>query len=237
MSVLAFLDTGESSPPELYTARGALAIVGAGTFVFHAFPLDATDTYVINVRACDWLPIVLMLLVLVLVYAREIPRSSLLSPVLYTAIFGWATGLILVVDSQTRPQLRDDLHDNSLLSMNFALLLPVFLILARLTVLVYAKPHLLVHCTPMFVLAGASALAWALNVALCPVAPILAVLHAMYHLTVALTFLHAACWGVALTDDALVVVTWAGGLLPALAPYALVPASKRKVTWSTMNGI
>jgi len=183
--------------------RASLALVGAGTVVFHSMD-DQTGIKAFNFRMCDRMPIVLMCTNIFLLYFTKlhVNMSGYTLSLCFLLVYLYMSGLILAVDSATYEHLTLKLNhpinnsDNPQnvyeTYMNVALLCPVGAILA------YAMkyhPESYSYFVSLWLMIGGNLVMWALNAYLCRAHTVMFVLHAVYHVTIAYTFLFAACVG------------------------------------------
>ena len=220
----------------LCLCRGSLGIVGLGTVVFHSMD-DATSVKAFNFRMCDRMPIVLMctnIFVLYFVKLRRVISEHMLT-LYFFLMYIYMGGLLLAVDSGTYEYMTFKFNDpidspqssyESL--MNVCLLLPLGLILmyASLTRLTSCQVFS-VWCQIFFSLG-----IWTINAYLCRKNRWMFVLHAVYHVTIAYTFLYAACLGMTLDGEWEMVDYWWPMVEPAeeaVQPESRMPGNPCKI--------
>ena len=195
MSVLACVPILDSSvqlsdvPFMFYVAKASVFVTGIGTFIFHSMSLDYSG---LNVRNLDWMPMVLMGLGAIfltlkhdLIYFSK--NTEIYAVIVCTCALLWMVTSIMLMDSATRPVLVEHSgQDRNLMWANFFLLLPFVVLLGRL-MYVQSTRQLL---WPGICWTLAAVIMWALNSALCRKAPALFFLHALYHPTITLAYLH-----------------------------------------------
>ena len=189
----------------LSLCRGSRGIVGVGTAVFHVMD-DQTNVQGFNFRMCDRMPIILMCSNVFVLYFVKL-KPSIGERALtwfYFLMYIYIGGLILAVDSTTYEYLtlkRDDPLDSTQSSyegyMNIALLAPlgvILLIAMRLKFTGWQTIWILIQI--IFSLG-----IWCIDAYLCRKYTWLFVLHAVYHVTIAYTFLYAACLAMTFDDE------------------------------------
>jgi hypothetical protein len=187
----------------LSLCRGALAIVGIGTAVFHLMD-DQTHVPGFNFRMCDRMPIILMCSnVFLLYFVKLLPSvGERVLTIFYFLMYIYIGGLLLAVDSSTYEYLtlkRNDPPDSPQSSyegyMNIALLAPLGVILfIAMRYKFTGRQTVWILVQIVFSLG-----IWCIDAYLCRQYTWLFVLHAVYHVTIAYTFLYAAC--LAMTFD------------------------------------
>ena len=180
--------------------RASLAVVGAGTVVFHSID-DQTGIKAFNFRMCDRMPIVLMCTNIFLLYFTKlhVNMSGYTLSLCFFFVYIYMCGLILAVDSATYEHLTLEWNDTENNKqnvyetyMNVALLCPIGIIL------IYAMKYhteALHYLVSLWLMIGGNLAMWALNAYLCRTFTVMFILHALYHITIAYTFLFATCVG------------------------------------------
>lgn len=194
-------------PFVFFVAKAAIFVTGAGTAVFHSVSLQYDS---LNIRALDWIPIVLMGFTAILLFvAHDLTRASETGTVAVCAgSLLWMVANIVLMDSGTRPRLAAASHDDALTWVNAFLLLPFLLIVGRML----SEPTMRAHMLPGGVLTAASVTLWAINSALCRAAPWLFVFHAVYHLTIAVAYIHLVTIATAFVSQGYLEVRLVGPL-------------------------
>jgi hypothetical protein len=196
----------------LCLCRGSLGIVGLGTVVFHSMD-DATSVKAFNFRMCDRMPIILMctnIFVLYFVKLREMISEHVLT-VYFFLMYVYMGGLLLAVDSTTYEYMTLKLNDPiDSPQSSYESLMNVFLLLPLGLILVYASFTRLTSCQVLYVWGQIffSLGIWTINAYLCRKNRWMFVLHAVYHVTIAYTFLYAACLGMTLDGEWEMVDYW-----------------------------
>jgi len=187
----------------LSLCRGALAVVGIGTTVFHLID-DQTHVPGFNFRMCDRMPIILMCSnVFLLYFVKLLPSvGERVLTFFYFLMYIYIGGLILAVDSSTYEYLtlkRNDPPDSPQSSyesyMNIALLAPLGIILLIAMCYKFTGRQTVWILVQLVFSLGI----WCIDAYFCRQYTWLFVLHAVYHVTIAYTFLYAAC--LAMTFD------------------------------------
>jgi hypothetical protein len=182
-----------------YLCRASLSMVGAGTMVFHSLDDTKTEYKDLNFRMCDWLPIVLMCTNIIVLYISKFEQyaSECCLSIMFTAMYIWTCILILAVDSTTYTSLTLKWHDpkNSQsvygTVMNVVLLAPLGITLATASFkhFTYTQSVRIWGCIAL------NLALWIGNAYGCSDNLWLSMFHAVYHVTIAYTFLYAACLG------------------------------------------
>jgi len=134
---------------------------------------------------------------------------------IFFLIYFYISGLVLAVDSSTYEfltlKLREDQEGSSSeikignyqnmyeTYMNLAMLFPLGMILLIATCRTKGSSHALVIWLWLFVILNLAI--WNVNAYLCRHTPLLFILHALFHVTIALTFVFAACVGMTLDGE------------------------------------
>ena len=170
-----------------YLAKATVFITGLGTVVFHAVPLSYSA---VNIRFLDWIPIVLMgfsatLLALShdLFFLLNSTEAGVVA--VCTCLMIWMITNITMMDSGTRPILTQ-YFGSDLLVGNILVLLPFLLILIRMLL----TPTMREHMLPGGLYLAVSLVMWVVDSSLCRSVSWLSLLHAVYHLTVTMAYLH-----------------------------------------------
>lgn len=182
-----------------HLCRASLGIVGAGTVVFHSIDDTMDDYKALNFRMCDWMPIVLMCTNIMVLYISKFEKeaSECCLAVAFISMYIWTSVLILAVDSRTYEYLTLKLHgaDNAQnvygTIMNVVLLVPLGITLAFASCYHFEK-RLWIHIWGCI---AVNLALWIGNAYGCKDTLWLSMLHAIYHVTIAYTFLCAACMG------------------------------------------
>ena len=188
-----------SSLSLFYLCRASLGIVGAGTIVFHSIDDTNTELKQLNIRMCDWLPIVLMctnILVLYITKFEEDASECCLS-FMFTSMYIWTCVLVMAVDSTTYEYLTLKWHDPDNPQskygtyMNVVLLVPLGIVLATASGLHFTlrESFWIWSCIAV------NLILWISNAYACKENLWLSILHAVYHATIAYTLICAACLG------------------------------------------
>ena len=186
--------------------KASLVLVGVGTVVYHATTVETMGRAHLNHGQCDWLPIVLMCSNLVILYLSHMLRARIMDQheevAIITGILAWIFVLVMAIDSNTdsywSAELGADQQNLYGTIINIFLLVPLGVILAYASVY-----HLPWHDSKyLFLSLAASLLLWAINGYLCRQNPWLAVMHALYHVTIAYGFVYAACLGACIHQSA-----------------------------------
>ena len=203
-------------PFVFFIAKAAIFITGAGTAVFHSVSLQYDA---LNIRALDWIPIVLMGFTAILLFvahdmlapptrAPMLPASEIWTVAVCAACLLWMVANIVIMDTGTRPKLAAASHDASLTWANVLLLVPFLLVVLRML----SEPTMRAHMLPGGILTAASVAMWAINSALCRAAPWLFFLHAVYHLTIAVAYMHLVAIATAFVSQGYLDVRLVGPL-------------------------
>jgi len=193
--------------------RASLGIVGAGTMIFHAIDDQQTELKTLNFRMCDWLPIVLMCGNIFVLYLTKLEThlSERTQTIAFLCMYIWTCVLTLAVDSTTYERMTLDMGDSKDGSqsmygtaMNILLLVPLGLILAYTSY----KKFSLIHSAIIWGLILINLILWVLNAYLCRDNLWMSMFHALYHVTIAYTFLYATCLGMTLDDHWEMVPKW-----------------------------
>jgi hypothetical protein len=193
--------------------RASLAIVGAGTAVFHSID-DLSYVKAFNFRMCDRMPIILMCTNIFVLYFTKLFRdlTERTLTVCFTLVYAYMCGLILATDSTTYAYLTLKLDDpqNSAQSryeilLNIPVLLPIGLILAYASFTKMSGSDSINIWSQI----ALSLTIWMINAYNCRKYPWLFVFHAIFHVTIAYTFLYASCLGMTLDNEwRLVTSNW-----------------------------
>lgn len=188
-----------SSITPFYLCRASLGIVGAGTIVFHSIDDTNTELKQLNFRMCDWLPIVLMctnILVLYITKFEEDASECCLS-FMFTSMYIWTCVLVLAVDSTTYEYLTLEWNDPGSpqnkygTCMNVVLLIPLGIVLATASIMHFK----IRESVWIWSCIAVNLILWISNAYACGENLWLSILHAVYHATIAYTFICAACLG------------------------------------------
>ena len=217
--------------------RASLAIVGAGTVVFHSMDDQTAGIQAFNFRMCDRMPIVLMCTNIFMLYFTKlhVNLSGYTLSICFFFMYLYMCGLVLAVDTSTYEYLtlewnknnNDNNNDNNNNSgdgsssrsssssttttqqqqnvyetfMNLILLSPVGMILVYATVSLYYCTEYIYYLISIWLMICGNLVIWALNAYLCRTWKWLFILHAVYHVTIAYTFLFATCVGMTFDGD------------------------------------
>ena len=193
----------------LLLCKASLFLVGIGTIIYHAVGVEEMANAHLNHGMCDWLPIVLMLSNICVLYATRLWHSDNSSGppertwlVVFVLLLMWMFVLVVGMDSDTDGYWSKEMGASGSQGqygtiLNLVLLLPVALLLA------YCCWYHFEWRYSRFLLAslGVSVGMWLLNGYLCRDHLWLSVLHALYHLTAAYGFLYGACLGASLHNS------------------------------------
>jgi hypothetical protein len=196
----------------LSLCRGSLGIVGLGTVVFHSMD-DATSMKAFNFRMCDRMPIILMcsnIFVLYFVKLRHCVREHTLT-LYFLVMYIYIGVLLLGTDSTTYEYMTFKFNDpvtsaqSSYESvMNVALLLPLGFILAYASFTRLETSQVVSVWGQILFSLGI----WTINAYFCRKNRWMFVLHVVYHVTIAYTFLYTACLGMTLDGEWEMVDSW-----------------------------
>ena len=223
-------------PFHFYVAKASFFIMGFGSAAFHSVPLDLEA---LNVRDLDWIPIVLMGFSVVLLflshdlahtkYARETLTVALCSCTLL-----WLMLQIMFMDSNTRPVLVNDSgSDKGLMWVNGLLLLPFFLILIRMSLEPTLRTQMKTGC--VFVLI--SVVSWALNNAFCRSVTWLFFLHTVYHLSIAIAYMHLISLACVLISHGHLRMRLLYGIWPRLYPVLREGANDQEALFKQLGSL
>lgn len=222
-----------------YLCRASLGVVGAGTIVFHSIDDTQTQFDKFNFRMCDWLPIVLMCANILVLYFTRFERDACECTLTSTFIlmYLWACVLVLAVDSATYDYLTLELHDPNGGSqsvygtiMNVVLLAPLGFTLAYASMFFFSKWH----SAWVWGMIALNLVLWVCNAYLCATNLWMSMFHAVYHATIAYTFLLAACLGMTLDKQwQLVPAGWVWPMIEMVPPP---PPDNAQQINSTNNG-
>ena len=214
-----------SSVITFHLCRASLGIVGAGTFVFHAIDDTQSDYKKLNFRMCDWLPIVLMCNNILVLYITKFERdaSERLLSFIFVSMYVWTCVLVLAVDSTTyeymsiRWHKQEDSQNLYGTIMNVVLLVPLGLTLATASFLHFniRQSAIIWGCIAV------NLVLWIGNAYGCNTTLWLSMLHAIYHVTIAYTFLWAACLGMTIDNEWTVQLKYC--IWPMIEPSETLP--------------
>ena len=209
-------------PALFYLCKATLAVVGAGTMLFHGLSdANASDWHVSD-SMFDWVPIVLMTnAVMALYLSHLVSLGELAGTLLFALLCAWSATLIVLIDSNTRAYFsaragQANGQDAYGTVLNVLLLVPLCL-----TLLYAARTRFPPHPDTRYLWAAiaVSVACWVANAHACAATPQLFILHDVYHITIAYAFIFAACLGVCL-DDARWEFRGVRNLWPEIAPRA-----------------
>ena len=209
-------------PALFYLCKATLAVVGAGTMLFHGLSdANASDWHVSD-SMFDWVPIVLMTnAVMALYLSHLVSLGELAGTLLFALLCAWSATLIVLIDSNTRAYFsaragQANGQDAYGTVLNVLLLVPLCL-----TLLYAARTRFPPHPDTryLWVAIAVSVACWVANAHACAATPQLFILHDVYHITIAYAFIFAACLGVCL-DDARWEFRGVRNLWPEIAPRA-----------------
>lgn len=174
----------------IYFVHAGLIFLGAGTAVFHSIR-DVQSWVMININSFDIFPIIFvsssLLFMFIYPVFKYLDDPSILFIV--TLFLAWPAFLTLCTDYLTKSGIDSAL--NHILdvneTINALIVTPLAVCLFIYTCMGYGLELLLV-----WVYALLSMIFFLLNTYLCKSAPILSVLHALYHVTIALAIWDAA---------------------------------------------
>jgi len=177
--------------PSLFVfVKSCLLFLGIGTAIFHAVEVEASRDAYLNLNIFDWLPLVLACASLLVMYllpaTKGLPNAELFAA--YLLGLFWFLILVAGMDSVTYEQLDGMVDWGSLLNM--FLLVPLLVTLLYYTVTVLKEQSLV-----LWYLLLASLVLWIVNYYLCPYWYPLALLHAVYHVVIAVALVEASCLG------------------------------------------
>jgi hypothetical protein len=214
------LRTTRESVTTFYLCRASLGIVGAGTVVFHSMDDTMAEFKDLNFRMCDWLPIVLMCTNIVVLYITKFERDAneCCLTTAFICMYIWTCVLVLAVDSNTYEHLTLKWHDpDSPQSIYGTLMNVVLLVPLGLTLATASYYHFPTRSSLYIWSCVAVNLAlWIANAYACSDTLWLSMLHALYHVTIAYTFLCAACLG--MTIDGAWKVEFVRYVWPMIVP-------------------
>jgi hypothetical protein len=170
--------------------KSSLIVVSVGTVIGHAFSEDAS----FNNRLCDWASIVIMCTNIVILYASRLDLDEAWYTFIVFIILLWTLGLTVAEDDKTFDTLSigEMGTQNGLTTMlNTVLLIPLAFILLYATIYCFRPSDTI----PLWLAIAFSVAIWLTNAYMCKTVAALAVLHAVYHLTIAYAFIYAACLG------------------------------------------
>lgn len=217
MMVMGFIPNGGEVPVLFALCKASLALVGVGTVVFHALDEDQAYSVGINYRMCDWFSIAIMCTNVTALYiSNQIRQTELISISVYFTMYLWTSFLVLGIDSFTYGYWTSKL-DVSGQQNNYDTVMNAVLLGPMVFVIIYtAVFHMHIMDTIyLWISFGINAGLWLLNTYLCPTNSWLFVFHAIYHVTMAYTFVYAACLGVSLDTANWTVET---GFWPTITP-------------------
>lgn len=214
-----------SSVTLFYLCRASLGIVGAGTIVFHSIDDTNVELKQLNFRMCDWLPIVLMCTNILVLYITKFEEdaSEFCLTFMFTSMYIWTSVLVLAVDSMTYEYLTLKMHDPSQpqsmygTTMNIVLLIPLGVVLFTASV----SHFKIMESVWIWSCIAVNLVLWISNAYACGDNLWLAVLHAVYHATIAYTFICAACLG--MTIDKKWEIYYYGYLWPMIRQIEVIP--------------
>ena len=208
-----------------YLCRASLGVVGAGTIVFHSIDDTQTQFDKLNFRMCDWLPIVLMCSNILVLYFTRFERDSCECTLTSTFIlmYLWACVLVLAVDSTTYEYLTLELNDSSGggAQNNYGTIMNVVLLVPLGFTLAYASAFHFKLWDSVWVwgMIKMNLVLWVCNAYLCASNLWMSMFHAIYHATIAYTFLLAACLGMTLDGQwVLVPAGWVWPMIEFVPP-------------------
>lgn len=190
--------TGQSITA-FHLCKASLGIVGAGTVIFHSIDDTMPEFTDLNASMCDWLPIVLMCTNIMVLYISRFERhaSERRSLLIYTPMYGWACVLILAMDSRTHESMTRRWHNPNDAQNTYGTLLNIALLVPLGITLTIASYYHLErrHSMHIWGCVAVNIALWVGNAYGCSDTLWLSMLHALYHVTIAYTFLCAACAG------------------------------------------
>ena len=193
--------------PRLFVlCKASLALTGIGTIFFHAFkPEDMSHAH-FNHGLCDWFPIIMLCSnILILYLDRLMPKCGIRGEfgwvLLIAIIMIWIFVLVVGMDSDTNAYFSHQMGTAGSQGqygtiLNAVLLLPLALVLAYTC----AYRFEFAHTKYLMVSLSLTVAMWLVDAYLCRQHPWLSVLHAIYHVTIAYSFIYAACLGVSLDN-------------------------------------
>jgi len=199
----AKLPIPSTSVASFYLCRASLGIVGAGTIVFHSIDDTQSQFSNFNFRMCDWLPIVLMCTNILVLYFTRFDRDACECTLTtaFVLMYLWTCVLVLAVDSTTYDYLTIELANTDTdgedsqnkygTIMNVVLLVPLGCTLAYASAFKFERWH----SAWVWGMIALNLVLWVCNAYLCASNLWMSMFHAVYHATIAYTFLLAACLG------------------------------------------
>jgi hypothetical protein len=205
-----------SSTALFILCKASLALVGVGTVIFHLVD-DQSNMKALNFRMADRLSMVLMCTNIFMLFFFKLfsQLSEFLSTALLFIIYAYMCTQVLLVDSAPYELFtlklqgdgggRQNVYETY---VNAPMLAPLAVILLcalyRGTRLICATWLLIIFNLGL----------WLPNAYLCRETPILFVLHAVFHVTIAYTFLFAACVGMTLDGEWIFDLHYCWGIIP-----------------------
>ncbi len=192
--------------------KTSLAVVGIGTAIFHLID-DQSNVGPFNFRMADRFTMILMCTnIFILYFVKLFHTSSRIGKYLFMCsiflLYVYMSGLVLAVDSATYEFMTLELKDSGReikignlqnmyeTYMNLFMLLPLGLILICAVCITKGRQRRLIGWVWIWIILNLAM--WSVNSYACRSFPALFVLHAFFHVTIALTFLFASCVGMTL---------------------------------------
>ena len=187
--------------------KASLALTGIGTIFFHSMKPQLMADAHLNHGLCDWFPITLLCSnILILYFDRLIIitkhnkrwRENIWLAVLLLVMI-WVFVLVVGMDSDTDAYYADQMGSAGNQGQYGTLLNALLLVPLALT-LAYASFYHFEWRHSKYLALGLSLtlILWLINAYLCKQHPWLSLFHAIYHVTIAYSFIYAACLGIAI---------------------------------------
>lgn len=201
------------------SCKASLAVVGVGTAIFHSID-DQTNLKQLNFRLADRYSMICLCTSILILYSVKLFCKMGVDFFVWglSLMYLYVLGLVLAVDSSTYEFMTLYLHDQSSETplgnlqnfyetyMNICMLFPLGMIMVYATAATHGHTRRLVLWVWFWIAFNLGM--WAANSYSCRKNPSLFILHAFFHITIAITFLFAACVGMTLDGEWSIEMYW-----------------------------
>jgi hypothetical protein len=200
MSVIGLLPHGWRVPPLFSMCQASLALLSASTVLFHSLTPSQAGTLSLSYRLCDWFSMALLGCCMDSLYLSHLVPAGARVWAL-AIVFLWMGVVVIENDSITFDRWMDSMgamggRNDFDTVMSALVLVPMGVVLAW--ALVARVPWQ--RAVWLWVWLGLSIVLWLTNAYGCKEMNALFILHALYHVTVAMLIMQGACIGVGLDE-------------------------------------
>lgn len=196
-----------------FLCKASLALIGIGTAIFHSMD-DQSNVGTFNFRMADRFAMIFMCInVFILFFVKLcLIKAEFFLMLSLFILYLYVSGLVLAVDSSTYKVITLELIQNGEeimgnrqnlyeIYMNIGMLVPLGLILLYATFTKRNDSGKETNIAYVWFWIIFNLIIWSVNAYTCREYPILFLLHALFHVTIAYTFLFAVCVGMTLDGE------------------------------------